>query len=194
MHSPASSLFFISSREQGEDMFSRCSWEHPLWVLLHPPAAWGGTMAPYSKRLLNAFIPMPCCSPTSYQWPYAGAQEKAQQEGCKLHGLPWPGLVGNMANAAAAAPQSWSPRRAQTSSVPPTWPWKAAGWGRRGDRQLRPPWSHPAWAQGTAALGPAGGHGRAAVVTATMEAAIAGAPHGDSRVPNWDRREGDLFQ
>lgn len=72
-------------------MFSRCSQEQALRVLLHLPAAQGGHDAPCNQQLcmLNAFIPMPCCSPASYQWPYTtSAKEKAQQEGCNSIAFP----------------------------------------------------------------------------------------------------------
>lgn len=144
-------------------------------------------MPPCSRwpRILNAFISMLHCRPVSCQWPYAEVQEKAWQEGCNSMAFP-------------ARRATWQGQHCCTlacsPSLPPTWPWKAAGWGRRGDRQLLLLQSHPAWGQGLAALGQANGHGRAALVTATMGAAIAGTLHEDSGVPNRGRKEGDLFK
>lgn len=52
--------------------FCKCSFTHML-----PGASCSEWLC-----TLNAFIPMPCCFPVFYQWPYATAQEKALQEGC----------------------------------------------------------------------------------------------------------------
>lgn len=94
MRCPASSLFFHFLKRTGRG--------HVFQVLLgassasapSPACCLGWHDGPCSKQLVifNAFIPMPRCSPRSHKRPYAGAQEKARQEGCNpmaFPGLPW---------------------------------------------------------------------------------------------------------
>lgn len=126
MRSPTSSLFFHFLRRTGRG--------HVFQVLLGAASAsassptcclgWGYDN-PCSERLciLNAFIPTPCCSPVSYQRPYAGVQEKARQEGCDFMAFPslawWATWQGECHCCCAPAP---SPLGAQAPSLPPAQP------------------------------------------------------------------------
>lgn len=132
--------------------------------------------------------------PRSHQWPNAGVQGKAQQEGCNFTAFPslarWVMWWGKLHCCGTPA---LTPLRTQTQSLPPLQPWKAAGWFGKGGRQLLLLPSHPAQAQGPAAPGQAYGHGRAAAVCVRTTGAII-VPAGHSWVPDSCRREGELFK
>lgn len=90
MRSPTSSLFFSFPREDRARTCFPGALGSSLCSASSPTCHLGGYDNPCSERLctLNAFILTPCCSPASYQRPYAGVQEKARQEGCDFMAFP----------------------------------------------------------------------------------------------------------